>query len=787
MRQPLCLALFRMRRLVSLTRSVCSSNVVAMRIIATSLLVLVVLFSAACRPPEPVPYTKTWHELIEELVNTDRIARMDTRTSFLVSSTDPTGGNDDFNQPLRLGPDGWWVIADLEGPGYISRFWFTGAAEDGSHRVRFYFDNEEEPRIDLTLGEFCGGMDPYRPPLAVYENYCWYNLIPIPYEERVVIMVERGGHRPGNWPRLFHQINYHTLGPNENIATFPRTFTDEDLELIESVRDTWERADFHQPKSDEEDFGASFNLAPGATADWIYDEGAGILRQLVLTPDLAARSSAISREAALREVIVNIYWDGHDAPSVSVPLGDFFGAFWRRNRFRTLYIGSDGDDFISDFPKPFASSARVELVNEGNEPIDVDLAVRIEPLAEFAAYWGYFHSAWQRTNPEDVGSPHVALSSSGTGKFVGCMLAVVSADRSWWILEADEMIRVDNERTPGWRGTGLEDYFNGGWYYQNAIIRLLAGIPFKMPFRVLQYRLHLMDPVHFNDSIDMTFERGPLDESRGWMESVAYYYMAQPQAAASTLRTPAERTPPDDGFGEGTLMTEINNMERIGDYQGAHDLIDLFLERYPQFPFADMLRLRQVAYIEHRDGIEVARPLYESLREQIAETNALAQLEDLLWFHEDESHALLSAYANSPTAVFFNGQPVGSVRAADELSFFRVQIEPGRHALALQSRHHPYPNWVQAYLRTHQRDVYTTPAWRHRFNARGAWTSPGFNDRSWPVVGGTGVKGPPEVPFIWVVPHAHINMQSIAVGLRPSQDWNDQSALAAFRYEFHWP
>ena len=742
------------------------------------------LFTGCAR--ERDEYSETWHDLIVKLQDTDRIARLDTLSAGMVSSSDPTGGNQDYNQFLREGPEGWWVIADLEGPGYISRFWFTGA-QDNSHRVRFYFDGEETPRIDLTIGEFCGGLDPFLPPLAVRENYCWYNLIPIPYEESVVVMVEEGGFREGGWPRIFYQINYHDLPENRRVASFPEEITDEDRAVIAQVREAWKRGDFHPKPEDAETLEEAVTIDAGRAASVELPPGPGILRGLTLEPDFDALDSAMAREALLRQMVLNIYWDDTDQPSVSVPFGDFFGAFWRRNRYETLYVGSQEDRFFSRLPKPYARSARLELVNESSHDIPVRVALEVEPVAELSEEWGYFHADWQRTTPADEGHPHVALSREGAGKFVGTMLAVVSADQSWWILEADETIRVDDETTPGWEGTGLEDYFNGGWYYQNAIVRLLAGIPFKMPFRVLQYRFHLMDPVHFSDSIDVEFERGTENDSRGWMESVAYYYMDRPMAAGSRLLTVAERAPPDEGMSRHTAMTEINNMERIGDYRGAHDFIDYFLERFPDFPHAETLRLRQIAYIEKRDGIEAARPLYEAFRENTDDPEAAAHADNLLWFHEDPSHALLSAYCNAASAVFLNGSPIARVESPDTMSIFRVSVEPGPNVLAIQTRFHPYPNWVQTYLRTHYGDVYTTPDWRWRFAARGPWTSRGYDDSDWNRVGGTGVKGPPEVPHVWVTPHPYVDMQSVAVGIRHRGDWHDRNVLAAFRKEFVLP
>ena len=79
--------------------------------------------------------SEKWLALVSGLTNNhDRVARLDVPDSRIITSFDPAGSNNDYNNYLRKGPKGWWVIADLKGPGYISRFWFTGAAPEGSHR-----------------------------------------------------------------------------------------------------------------------------------------------------------------------------------------------------------------------------------------------------------------------------------------------------------------------------------------------------------------------------------------------------------------------------------------------------------------------------------------------------------------------------------------------------------------------------------------------------------------------------------------------------------------------------
>ena len=95
-------------------------------------------------------------------------------------------------------------------------------------------------------------------------------------------------------------------------------------------------------------------------------------------------------------------------------------------------------------------------------------------------------------------------------------------------------LRIDGAAVPQWKGTGLEDYFNCGWYYRNPLARPLHGLLFKAPFRTVQYRLHLNDAVLFDRSIDVRFERGPDNASNGWLESVGYYYMRTPVAAGSS-------------------------------------------------------------------------------------------------------------------------------------------------------------------------------------------------------------------------------------------------------------
>jgi len=471
------------------------------------------------------------------------------------------------------------------------------------------------------------------------------------------------------------------------------------------------------------------------------------------------------------------------AASVETPIGDFFGNVWRRATYQSMYFGLSSNTLISRFPMPFAKAAELQIENQGTNAVALMVDVVTAPMAWDGRY-GYFHAAWRRSSPKDIGWPHEVLSTAGKGRYAGCILSVTSLDKSYWMMEGDEVMWRDGDKTPFWWGTGVEDYFNGGWYYQNVLTRPLHGLTFKTFFRTVQYRIHLPDPVMFQKSFRMIFERGPDNASHGWMESMAYYYLDMPRAAPSTLLTPADRSPPEDQFSRITAMPELFNYERFGDYDGARQFADFFLGKYPDFPFAGMLRLRQAAYLERISGFPSARPVYEKII--ATDTNAAVQQQArlLVWFHEKATHSLLGVYCNTGTRIYMDGQLLGEAGSPERMSIIGFELGPGRHALALQFQYHPYPCWIQAYLRTHAGDVFTSAAWKSKFDPTGAWTQPDYDDSDWTVVGGTGGgKGPPDEPYVWVEPNAFLDMQSKAFGLG-SPDFPDKSKLAVYRVVF---
>ncbi|MGI6087650.1 MAG: glycoside hydrolase family 172 protein [Kiritimatiellia bacterium] len=724
-------------------------------------------------------------DLILQLADRDFISRLDVPDTDFMASTDPTGGNNDFNHYLRLGPPGWWVLADLKGPGYVSRFWFTGG--EPPHRIRLFFDNEKAPRIDTSISEFCGGMDPFRQPLAAYENYCYYNYVPLTYRKRLVIMVEAGATREGGWPRLFFQINATPLPSGCTVKSFRRPLSPPALEALEKVAECWWRPGDVETLSDRPLTAttAEAQALPGAVCRLPSIAGPAILREVRIAPDFAALPDAIARANIMRDVVLRVYWDGVAEPSVLTPLGDFGGSVWQRVPYQSFFFGMTNNTWFCRFPMPFATAAEFELDNQSEFPFTASVQFLTEKTTALDAAHGYFHAIWNKSTENDIGRPHVVLDTQGCGRFVGCLLGCASFDNTFWLLEGDECMWRDGGTQPFWFGTGLEDYFTGGWYYQNVLARPLHGLLHKTFFRTVQYRVHLPDVINFKQSFRMVFERGPDNASHGAFESLAWYYLDRPRPTGSALPPLAARRPPADAMDQASVMLNLMAFERFGDYAAAREYIDGFLTRYTDFPFAAQLRVRQAAYLECLEGVAAAKAALASFKAQQPEDSPVhLQTRMLLDYFDRPDAALLGMNANMPARVFLDGAVALEGTTPDKLAVALLALSPGRHVLAVQCRFQNYPDWMQLYLKMHSGAVYTTPDWRHAVNPSGVWWELDYDDRQWPEVGGTGCKGPPEEPYLWVEPNAFVDMQSRAIALRPSAPWPSKSGFVVYRRVF---
>lgn len=308
-------------------------------------------------------------------------------------------------------------------------------------------------------------------------------------------------------------------------------------------------------------------IQPGATAVLADIEGPGSINHIWCTVALPGKDVPDQTETdCLRRLVLRITWDGAAAPSVLVPLGDFFGIGHAKTRnfvSAPLQMSpQDGKAFNSWFHMPFASRAKVELISElADQPVFFYYYVDYElyepgAAADITAELGYFHAQWRCERPTDGiaqgGTSHrefqcegenltgdgnyVILDAVGKGHYVGCVLNIRNLRQTsdWnWYGEGDDMIFIDGEPfPPSLHGTGTEDYFNTAWCPTQEYHAPYHGITLpggeNWSGDISLYRFHVEDPITFTESIRVTIEHGHANKRSDDYSSTAYWYQTLP-------------------------------------------------------------------------------------------------------------------------------------------------------------------------------------------------------------------------------------------------------------------
>jgi len=321
----------------------------------------------------------------------------------------------------------------------------------------------------------------------------------------------------------------------------------------------------------------------GAVATLANVTGPGVVTQFWCTID--------SRDPYfLRRIVLRMYWDGEKNPSVEVPIGDFFGTGFGYKQHISQFVGMSSGGYYSYFPMPFRSFARIEIVNQTGEEINafyyhIDFQKMEEPLEADVAY---FHAQWRRELRTDPKHNYTVLDAEGIGHFVGLNLNMQSYEGNLWFLEGDEMVYVDGEKFPSVYGTGTEDYFTSGWYFNRGEFSApYHGLILKDDSlgRIAAYRYHVGDAIPFKKSIRFTIEHGHANEEMADYCSTAYWYQKEPhkpfpEMMKASLRIPLRVPVPNHAVEAESLTTHsativgrIENMSDFGpDWSGLKQL-----------------------------------------------------------------------------------------------------------------------------------------------------------------------------------------------------------------------
>src|SRR5258708_2197601 len=325
--------------------------------------VTVVAFSAAAAP-ENLSYVDLIHRITDlEFLATlpmpgdqcaqwssyDRKSRYDAATGKYLD----WDANGDGNGIIRReGNDE--VMAEMQGPGCIWRTW-SAMPQEG--HVRIYLDGANEPVVDLPFeGYFDGQNAPFtRKALVHTVARGWNNYVPIPYQKSCKVVADKG------WGAYFH-FGYETFPSGTQVPMFKRELSSEENAALDKA-DTLLSNCGSAPAAthtDEQMLQRIVESRPGSRVTVATLKGARAITGLRVKLDLPA---APGDRDLLRELCLQISWDGEKQPSVWAPLGDFFGTAPGANRYRSYTLGLTDDGWwYCNWYMPFGREAKIQLV-----------------------------------------------------------------------------------------------------------------------------------------------------------------------------------------------------------------------------------------------------------------------------------------------------------------------------------------------------------------------------------------------------------------------------------------
>jgi hypothetical protein len=449
----------------------------------------------------------------------DRRSRYDAATGKYID----WDANGDGNGIIRKEGDKL-VLAEMEGPGCIWRIW-SATPKEG--HVRIYLDGASEPAVDLPfVGYFNRKNEPFTRSNIVHTvANGWNNYTPIPYKKSCKIVADPG------WGDYYH-FTYGTFPKGTQVPTFKRELSAAELAALNEANAILSNCGFGtgENSSGGEVWNKTVKAPAGKTTAVTRLKGPQAITGIRVKFDQPPAAGDLD---TLRELVLQIQWDGETTPSVWVPLGDFFGTAPGVNQYHSLPLGVGEDGWwYCNWYMPFAKEARVELINDGKTQQSAKFEVVHTPLSQPIEKLGRFHAKWHRDaflprEPERaIDWPF--LKTEGTGRFVGVMLHIWNPRGGWWG-EGDEKFFVDGEKFPSTFGTGSEDYFGYAWSSPNLFVHAYHSQTHNdgnSRGHISVNRWQISDNVPFQKSFEGCIEKYYTNQKPTLYASTTYWYEA---------------------------------------------------------------------------------------------------------------------------------------------------------------------------------------------------------------------------------------------------------------------
>ena len=330
-------------------------------------------------------------------------------------------------------------------------------------------------------------------------------------------------------------------------------------------------------------------LAPGEVVTLADLDGPGVVRHIWMTFPPAPPE-------VMRAMIIEVFYDGADEPSISVPAVDFFGVSMGRPREMSTALTAiqEGRGFNSFIPMPFGHHLTMTFRNGSERSIHLYYQVDFT-LEDLAPETGRLHATFRRENPTVLKRDFVIEDGlRGPGRFLGCVVGIRTIEGGYWYGEGElKVFRDGDADLPTICGTGLEDYVGTAWG-MDAHVAHYAGVPLdvrpagaRVPDFVSFYRWHVLDPIMFESSIRVTIQQIGYDAFLPGDEERMARYERDGLVAGNGLNRPRDGGPPFLGHGI---------VERVDDYSAVSFTMCRDAQPVPRADLAVVL-----ADIERRD------------------------------------------------------------------------------------------------------------------------------------------------------------------------------------------
>lgn len=510
--------------------------------------------------PEPETYY-SYEDIVKRLYDTESLALIpDGERSAQFTSYDRASkydsikkdyvnwdANGDWTGYLYRQDDGGYVIAEMDGPGYINRMWM---AYEWSGNLAIYIDDNPEPITFHRFSDvFTGVAFPYQElsyravnvgkSMAGLDCY-----VPITYNQSCRVVLYNSTYDTfGNFS--YYIIGYTSLPKTCAVESFTWPLSDKNKAALQQANDIL--ADRTAPSGElSKEIEVSLNKDESKT---VYEaESSGAISFIEIE---TGTSPSLDKSAQyLSEITMSIYWDNEEKPSIYTTLGDFFGTPYGITAYESYISGvkEDGTLYARWF-MPYKDGVKIEFCNHSDKAREFKVKLYTAQPEHNINDYARFNSQWNKmTDCDRSDSRHPdsnILTVNGTGRFVGVSMHIYQkANQIWWG-EGDEKFFIDGEKFPSWFGTGSEDYFGYAWcqptifnkaFHGQSLCEgsLAPGQQLQNAGNKVNYRFHISDSIPFYSSFDGYLEKY-FDDRYVEMAATTFYYILKEDLAENPV------------------------------------------------------------------------------------------------------------------------------------------------------------------------------------------------------------------------------------------------------------